>query len=139
MNDIDKLKKTITGFWTTAWFELNRLAAGDADSQIIEAVLEELVEIAVTGQEDCAAQSQIILADKYKDLSEKRKPDIIRWIFEYTEKCTEESWKYFLGSNLVLKLNWEDLYVRYIKAYDKFLRVEFGEDYIESYGLEKYD
>lgn len=138
MTDIPKLKETITGFWTTALPELNRLAVGDVDSEIIEAVLEELVEVAVTGHDECAIQSWDIVAVKYRDLAEKRKPDIIRWIFEYTEKCNEDSWKYFLGFNFVMKLNWDDLYVRYIKAYDKYLRVEFDDDYIEFYGLEKY-
>lgn len=138
MEDIDKLKKTIKSFWTTALPELNRLAVGDVDSEIIETVLEELVEVAVTGHDECAIQSWDIVAVKYRDLAERRKPDIIRWIFEYTDKCDEESWKYFLGFNFVLKLNWDDLYVQYIKKYDKFLRIEFDDDYIAFYGLEKY-
>lgn len=138
MDEISRLKETITEFWTTSLPELNRLADGNADSKIIESVLEELVDVAVTGHVECASQAQVILAVKYRVVTEKNKQDIIRWIFDYTEKYNEDSWKYFLGFNLVMKLNWEELYIEYIKRYDSFLRFEFDDDYIEEYGLGQY-
>lgn len=138
MDDISRLKDTLRSFWSSSLPELNRLAAGNEDNHIIEAVLEELVEVAVTGQDECAVQAQEVLAVKYRDVSEKNRSDIIEWIFDHTEKYDEDSWKYFLGFNFVIKLNWEELYVQYIKRYDAFLRIEFGEDYIEYYGLEQY-
>lgn len=138
MEDIEKLKERIKSFWPESLPELNRMVEEDIDADIIEAVLKELVDVAVDGQIECAGQAQVIIAEKYRPVAEKRKSDIIKWIFEFTEKYSDDPYAYFLGFNLVLKLEWKELYVPYIKAYDEQIKKEFDDDYIRFYELEQY-
>ena len=138
MEDAGKIRDTIKGGLISALPELGRMASGDMSDETIEACLKELVENAVTGSESCAIKAVEILTVKYRTVTERNRQDIIKWIFEFTENRDEDSWTFFLGFNFVLKLDWDELYVKYIKAYDDYLRVEFDDDYIEFYDLGRY-
>lgn len=108
------------------------------EDSVVESVLEELVEIAVVGEVDCAAQAQIALATTYRYISERRKEDIIRWVFDYTEKNLNDTAIFFLGFNFLLKLKWKELFITYIESYGEYLKKEFDDDYIQRYELEQY-
>ena len=82
---------------------------GKLEDNVIEAVLEELVEIAVVGQEECAAKAQIVLSNTYRHVSERRKEDIIRLVFLYTENNIDDTCVFFLDFNFLLKLKWKEL------------------------------
>lgn len=138
MEEIEKLKICLKGYKNEALPELNRMIDKQFEDDVIEALLEELVEIAVVGQEDCAAQAQIALARTYRNVSERRKEDIIRWVFEYTEKNIEDTAIFFLGFNFILKLKWKELFIPYIESYGENLKNEFDDDYIQFYELEQY-
>lgn len=99
----------------------------------VESVLEELVEVAIVGQIDSAAQAQIVLSDSYSRITEKNKERIINWILKYTEKHINDEMVIFLGFNLLLKLKWRELFARYISLYDELIKKEFDDDYIKYY------
>lgn len=139
MAEIDRIKKCIKGFYTEAWPEIQNMRDNKVDDSVVEAVLEELVEISVVGQEECAGQAQLVLSENYYHISLKNKESIIKWIFEYTEKYIDnDGWIIFLGFNLVMKLKWRELYVKYIESYDTLIKNEFDDDYIQSYDIEQY-
>lgn len=138
LGKINTLRSCITGFRESAYPELCRMMQKKYADNVIEALVEELVEVAVVGQEDCAATAQIILSKTYRSVAERKKEDIIKWVFEYTEKNLKDIAIFFLGFNFVLKLRWRELYVPYIESYGESLKNEFGEDYIQFYELEEY-
>ncbi len=138
MEEIERLRTNLSGFMTASLPELNRMVDKQFEENIIESVLEELVEIAVVGQEECAAQAQVALARTYRNISERRKEDIIRWVFEYTEKNIEDTAIFFLGFNFLLKLKWKELFIPYIELYGEALKNEFDDDYIQFYEIEQY-
>lgn len=92
----------------------------------------------MVGSEECAIKAVYLLTDKYRNVAEKRKEDVIRLIFEDTEKYKDDQCIYFFGFNFVLKLNWKELYVPFIRKFDEKLRFEFDEDYIRFYELKQY-
>lgn len=65
MAEIERIRNCLKGFYLEALPELNRMIDGKLEDNVIEAVLEELVEIAVVGQEECAAKAQIVLSRGY--------------------------------------------------------------------------
>lgn len=137
MLEVERVRKSLKGFRTEALPELNRMVNKDFKDNTIESLLEELVEIAVVGQEDCAVQAQIVLAESYRHITEKNKENIINWILAYTEKYIDDIMIIFLGFNLLLKLDWKELYVKYIGLYDELIKKEF-DDYIQFYEIEQY-
>lgn len=138
MLEVERVRKCLKGFRTEALPELNRMVNKDFNDNTIEALLEELVEVAVVGQEDCAVQAQIVLAESYRHITEKNKENIINWILAYTEKYIDDIMIIFLGFNLLLKLDWKELYVKYIGLYDELIKKEFDDDYIQFYEIEQY-
>ena len=70
--------------------------------------------------------------------NEKNKENIINWILAYTEKYIDDIMIIFLGFNLLLKLDWKELYVKYIGLYDELIKKEFDDDYIQFYEIEQY-
>lgn len=138
MDEIEKIRDCLKDSWKKALPELNKMKNKKAEDIVVELILEELVSIAVGGQEECASIAQILLSDVYRDISEKRKDDIISWILLYTEKNKEDSYAFFLGFNLVLKMKWKELIVKYIELYEEFIKREFDDDYVQFYGLEQY-
>ena len=140
MDEIDRLKQFINRRKLTVDVlgELNRLLEGDYNAEIIEAILGELVEIASVGQEECAVQAQLLLADKYRCVAEKRKSDIINGVLTCTEKNLNDPAVFFLAFNFALKLKWKELFKAYIDLYDEQLRLEFGDDYIQWLELSEY-
>lgn len=138
MLEVERVRKSLKGFRTEALPELNRMVNKDFKDNTIESLLEELVEIAVVGQEDCAVQAQIVLAESYRHITEKNKENIINWILAYTEKYIDDIMIIFLGFNLLLKLDWKKLYVKYIGLYDELIKKEFDDDYIQFYEIEQY-
>lgn len=139
MGEIDRINKCLKGFYTEALPEINNMRGNNVDDSVIEAVLEELVEISVVGQEECAGQAQLVLSENYYHISLKNKESIIKWIFEYTEKyIDDDGWIIFQGFNLVMKLKWRELYVKYIELYDSLIKKEFDDDYIQFYDIEQY-
>lgn len=140
MNEIDRLKQALNRRQPTIEIlgELNRLLQEDNDAEMIESVLDELVEIATVGQEECAVQAQLILAEKYRSIAEKRKPDIINGVLTCTENNKDDPAVFFLGFNFALKLKWKELFKTYVDLYDGQLKFEFGDDYIQWLELSEY-
>ncbi len=138
MEEIERLRKCIKGFKTEALPELNRMVDKQFEDNVIESLLEELVEVAVVGQEDCAVQAQLALAKTYHYISDNRKEDIISWVLSFTKKNIEDPMIFFLGFNFLLKLKWKELFISYIELYGEYLKKEFDDDYIQFYEIEQY-
>lgn len=138
MVEVERIKNVLRRDTVDALPELNRMVGKEYDDATVEAVLEELVEIAIVGQIDSATQSQTVLSDSYYHITQKNKEKIINWIFEYTEKYIDDSMIIFLGFNLLLKLKWRELFVRYIDLYDELIKKEFDDDYIAHYRISQF-
>lgn len=140
MDEKDRLKQVLNQrkHYIDVLVELNRLLQEDSDEELIESILGELVEIASVGQEECAVQAQLLLADKYRGVAEKRKLDIINGVLTCTEKNLNDPAVFFLAFNFALKLKWKELFKAYIYLYDEQLRFEFGDDYIQWLELSEY-
>lgn len=138
MVEVERIKNVLRRGTVDALPELNRMVGKEYDDATVEAVLEELVEIAIVGQIDSATQSQTVLSDSYYHITQKNKEKIINWIFEYTEKFIDDSMIIFLGFNLLLKLKWRELFVRYIDLYDELIKKEFDDDYIAHYRISQF-
>ena len=127
MDEVERIKNILRKGTVDALPELNPMVGKEYDDAIVETVLEELVKTAIIGQIDSAAQSQTVLSDSYYHITEKNKEKIINWIFEYTEKNIDDPMIIFLGFNLLLKLKWGELFVRYIGLYDELIKKEFDD------------
>ena len=91
----------------------------------IELVLEEVVEIAVTGHEECAGWAGIALNHLSK---EKWKSRIIELITYYTERNREDKAVFHYSWLLLYKLGFKHALKEYIKKYKDYMVGELDEE-----------
>lgn len=70
MVEVERIKNVLRRGTVAALPELNRMVGKEYDDATVEAVLEELVEIAIVGQIDSATQSQTVLSDSYYHITD---------------------------------------------------------------------
>ena len=104
---------------------LKMMAEGYIFSNSIELVLEEVVEIAITGHEDCTGWAAIAL----NHLNMKKwKNKIIQLVFFYTEKNLYDKTVFHYSWHLLYRLGFKDALISYTEKYKEYMEEELDEE-----------
>lgn len=101
------------------------MAEGYIYPESLELVLEELVIMAITGHEECAAYAGVAL----NHLNIKKwKNHIVKYIFIYTEKNMDDYAVFHQAWHLMYKLGLKQALLNYIHKYQKYMEDELDEE-----------
>lgn len=94
-------------------------------SDSIELVVDEVVEIAITGHEECVGMAGSAL----NHLNMKKwKDKIIQLVFFYTDKNLNDKVVFHYSWLLLYRLGFKSALIKYIDRYKKYMEGEFDED-----------
>lgn len=104
---------------------IKMMAEGYIYSNSIELVLEEVVEIAITGHEECIGWAAIAL----NHLNMKKwKNKIIQLVIFYTEKNLYDKTVFHYSWLLLYRLGFKDALISYIEKYKEYMEGELDEE-----------
>lgn len=108
---------------------LKMMGEGYIFSDSIELVIDEIVEIAITGHEECAGMAVIAL----NHLNMKKwKDKIIQLVFFITDKELPDKEIFHYSWILLYKLGFKEALIKYIDRYNNYLDGEFDEDDLQN-------
>lgn len=109
---------------------LEMMAQGYIFTDSVELVLEEIVEIAVTGHEDCVAQAWPVLENlnrRHRN-DKKWKEKVIELIYFYTDKNKHDEAVFHFAWLLLYELRFKHALKEYIEKYKEYMEGEFDDE-----------
>lgn len=108
---------------------IKMMGEGYLFSDSIELVVDEVVEIAITGHEECVGMAAIAL----NHLNMKKwKDKIIQLVFFYTDKNLNDKDVFHYSWHLLYRLGFKNALIEYIDKYKGYMEGEFDEDDLQN-------
>lgn len=109
---------------------LEMMVQGYIFTDSVELVLEEIVEIAVTGHDDCVGLAWLVLKDlnrQHQD-DKKWKDKVIERIYFYTDNNTHDEAVFHFAWLLLYGLGFKHALKEYIEKYKEYMEGEFDDE-----------